>query len=133
MKSLNEAKLEAQVEQLTKELTEQAKDYAKRHQGYHDEINRLLDAIEKMQEWKDQLQRTTQTLTCVYCGQEYPPNTPTHGAQVLTEHIRICEKHPMRKLENALRDIRDSATQIFNAGNNDAVYNIITRVNEALK
>jgi len=38
-------------------------------------------------------------LTCVYCGMHYPPGTPSHGAQVLTDHIRVCEKHPMRKLE----------------------------------
>lgn len=38
------------------------------------------------------------TITCVYCGQEYPEHTPTHGADVavLTEHIAQCEKHPMR-------------------------------------
>ena len=38
-------------------------------------------------------------VTCVYCGQEYPDGTPTSGANVLTEHIKACEKHPMRKLE----------------------------------
>lgn len=38
-------------------------------------------------------------LTCVYCGHEYPEGTPSHGAQILTEHIRVCEKHPMRKVE----------------------------------
>lgn len=37
-------------------------------------------------------------ITCVYCGQTYPENTPTHGADVavLTQHISQCEKHPMR-------------------------------------
>jgi len=39
------------------------------------------------------------TLTCVYCGHEYPEGTPPHGAQILTEHIKVCEKHPMRQLE----------------------------------
>ena len=38
-------------------------------------------------------------LTCVYCGQAYPQDTPAHGSQVLTDHIRVCEKHPMRKAE----------------------------------
>ena len=38
-------------------------------------------------------------LTCVYCGHEYPEGTPPHGSQILTDHIKICEKHPMRKLE----------------------------------
>ncbi len=46
------------------------------------------------------------TLTCVYCGQAYPEGIPPHGNQVLTDHIRVCTKHPMRPLEeerNALR------------------------------
>lgn len=39
------------------------------------------------------------TLTCIFCGMAYPPGTPSHGAQVLTDHIRVCEKHPMRRVE----------------------------------
>jgi len=35
-------------------------------------------------------------LTCVYCGHEYPQDTPAHGDKVLTDHIAGCEKHPMR-------------------------------------
>lgn len=35
-------------------------------------------------------------LTCVYCGHEYPQDTPAAGDAVLTEHIRACEKHPLR-------------------------------------
>ena len=41
----------------------------------------------------------SRVLTCVYCGQEYPQGTPTSGHQVLTDHIKVCEKHPMRKLQ----------------------------------
>ena len=41
-------------------------------------------------------------LTCVYCGQEYPQDTPAWGDRVLTNHIKVCEKHPMRKLRQAL-------------------------------
>ena len=35
-------------------------------------------------------------LTCVYCGQEYPQGTPAWGNQVLTDHYKVCVKHPMR-------------------------------------
>lgn len=42
------------------------------------------------------------TLTCVYCGHAYPEGTPPHGSKVLTDHIRVCEKHPMRQLRTAL-------------------------------
>lgn len=40
-------------------------------------------------------------LTCVYCGLQYPQGTPSSGAdcQVLTDHIKVCEKHPMRTAE----------------------------------
>ena len=38
-------------------------------------------------------------LTCVYCGMAYPQDTPAWGSQILTDHIKVCEKHPMRKLE----------------------------------
>ena len=51
---------------------------------------------------------TACTLTCVYCGHAYPSGTPAHGAKVLTEHIRTCEKHPMRKLEADRAKLRDA-------------------------
>lgn len=44
------------------------------------------------------------TVTCVYCGHAYPRNTPSYGDVELTAHIRVCEKHPMRKAE-ADRDL----------------------------
>jgi len=44
-------------------------------------------------------------LTCVYCGMEYPQDTPAWGDKVLTDHIKICPKHPMRKLEEKLNSI----------------------------
>lgn len=47
-------------------------------------------------------------LTCVYCGHEYPSGTPASGAQILTDHIRVCGKHPMRKLEQDFKKVRDA-------------------------
>lgn len=41
-------------------------------------------------------------LTCVYCSQEYPEGTPASKAKILTDHIKVCEKHPMAKLRKAL-------------------------------
>ncbi len=41
-------------------------------------------------------------LTCVYCGKIYPEGTPTHGSQVLTDHIKVCEKHPLRESEKKI-------------------------------
>ena len=41
-------------------------------------------------------------LTCVYCGHEYPQATPAWGDKVLTDHIKVCPKHPMRELERKI-------------------------------
>ena len=62
----------------------------------NDQAERLIKERDEAREWVKRLQRDTQTLTCVYCGQMYPPNTPTHGSEVLTEHIKVCEKHPLQ-------------------------------------
>ena len=64
--------------------------------------------------WVERMQKEQRILTCVYCGQAYPPGTPTSGTQVLTDHIKVCNKHPMRvaeqriaALEKALRTIEE--------------------------
>lgn len=62
-------------------------------------IKELCKEHDEARAWVERLQREKQTLTCVYCGKEYPPGSPAHGSAVLTEHIRVCEKHPMRKVE----------------------------------
>ena len=38
-------------------------------------------------------------LTCVYCSHEYPQDARASGSMVLTDHIKVCESHPMRKAE----------------------------------
>jgi hypothetical protein len=48
----------------------------------------------------------SEILTCVYCGKAYPEGTPTHGSKVLTDHIKVCEKHPLRKAEEVIRKLR---------------------------
>jgi len=50
-------------------------------------------------------------LTCVYCGMAYPEGTPPSRSKVLTDHIKICEKHPMRKLRQALADLVGASTK----------------------
>ena len=56
------------------------------------------------------------TLTCVYCGMAYPEGTPPHGAQVLTDHIRVCEKHPMREAERKIEVLRTALIGMIGAG-----------------
>lgn len=48
----------------------------------------------------------SRVLTCVYCGQEYPQDTPAWGDKILTDHIKVCEKHPLRKAEGKIMILR---------------------------
>lgn len=56
-------------------------------------------------------------ITCVYCGQAYPAETPASGEDVavLTDHIRICEKHPMRKVESERNLLRKALAALVSA------------------
>jgi hypothetical protein len=51
-------------------------------------------------------------LTCVYCGQEYPQDTPTHGHQILTDHIKICKKHPLREAEAEIAKLKKQIAKL---------------------
>jgi len=55
------------------------------------------------------------TLTCVYCGMAYPEGTPPHGSQVLTDHIKACEKHPMRQAEATIKKLRSALAGLIGA------------------
>ena len=52
-------------------------------------------------------------LTCVFCGTEYPQGTPAHGDQVLIDHIRVCEKHPLRRAEADRKLLLDAAFEVL--------------------
>jgi len=54
-------------------------------------------------------------LTCVYCGHEYPQDTQAHGSEVLTDHIKICEQHPMRKAESDIVLLRSALAGLVGA------------------
>ena len=53
----------------------------------------------------------SRVLTCVYCGMKYPQDTPAWGDKILTDHIKVCEKHPMRKLRQALAGLVGASTK----------------------
>lgn len=42
-------------------------------------------------------------LTCVFCGQAYPPGTPAAQHQALYRHVIECPKHPLARAMLALR------------------------------
>lgn len=54
-------------------------------------------------------------LTCVYCGHEYPQGTPAAGDSVLTDHIKVCDKHPMRELQQQADRLRNALGQLVGA------------------
>lgn len=58
-------------------------------------------------------------LTCVYCGMQYPQDTPAWGSDVLTEHIKICPKHPMRQAEATIEKLRSALIGLVGAGEKD--------------
>ncbi|KKN52405.1 hypothetical protein LCGC14_0612590 [marine sediment metagenome] len=55
------------------------------------------------------------TLTCAYCGMAYPEGTPPHGAKILTDHIKVCGKHPMRKAEATISKLRTALVGLVGA------------------
>lgn len=54
-------------------------------------------------------------LTCVYCGHEYPQDTPAAGSEILTEHIKVCERHPLRKAESDTAMLRTALVGLIGA------------------
>ena len=65
------------------------------------ETDALLDAVVALRKHIENLQND-RVLTCVYCGKAYEPGTPSHGTEVLTEHIKVCPDHPMAALRTQL-------------------------------
>jgi len=56
-------------------------------------------------------------VTCVYCGHEYPDQTPTSGARILKDHIKVCEKHPMREAEETIKLLRSALVRLIGSDN----------------
>ena len=59
--------------------------------------------------------KTQVVVTCVYCGREYPEGTPTSQVEVLTDHIKVCEKHPMREAEVKIAKLRAALVGLVGA------------------
>ena len=70
------------------------------------QVKKLTTELEEARAWVKRLTGEGRVLTCVYCGEAYPPGSPTHGAEVLTEHVRTCAKHPLRAAEKEAERLR---------------------------
>jgi hypothetical protein len=102
-------KVKAQVATLEQELSEREQQLAEARtfgEAAAEKYNALL--------------AERQSVTCAFCGQEYPQGTPRHGDGALTEHIATCEQHPMRGLERQLADAGIQHSRAFDAGRTEA-------------
>lgn len=63
-------------------------------------------------------------LTCVYCGHEYPQDTPAHGSKVLTDHISQCEKHPMRDVIDQRDKLKSALAGLIGASDSAELRNM---------
>lgn len=70
---------------------------------------------------------TARVVTCVFCGHEYPDGTPTSQNDKLTEHIRACEKHPMREVERQFRLATDALVRLSTLGGGNSEGNNIAK------
>ena len=61
------------------------------------------------------------TLTCVYCGAEYPEGTPPHGSKVLTDHIKVCDKHPLRAAEVTILKLKEALEGLVGASDKESL------------
>lgn len=50
-------------------------------------------------DWQESVERGRVVLTCAFCGEEYPADTPPSQHDALTAHVRVCVRHPMRAVE----------------------------------
>jgi hypothetical protein len=50
-----------------------------------------------------EMQNQSRTLTCAYCGHQYPPGTPPSNHEALTRHVARCPLHPMKELVDILK------------------------------
>ena len=56
------------------------------------------------------------TLTCAYCGENYPEGTPAAKSTSLYEHIRKCKKHPLKKYIDFVKWIDQHIVKTSNMG-----------------
>ena len=84
-------------------------------------LGAAIEEIQRLQQWVSDLQ-SGMFVNCVYCGHRYGPDdgsTPVTMAEVLTEHVKVCPKHPMSKMRRALETIQllierfDLTTPVF--------------------
>jgi hypothetical protein len=60
-------------------------------------------------------------VTCVYCGHKYEDGTPESQDKRLTDHIKVCPKHPMREAEAKILELQNDIGTLLRIINIDRV------------
>lgn len=91
-KRADELDAELEIERSGKEKTIAERDEARE---FAEEAARLYnDLLEQV------------VLRCAFCEAEYPEGTPATQHANLAEHVKVCPKHPMRKVERERDELR---------------------------
>lgn len=67
-------------------------------------VHRIADGVARA---RHDGERNARVLRCAFCGKDYPRDTPPTQSEALTEHIRTCAEHPMRKLLRRITEWED--------------------------
>lgn len=78
----------------------------------------------------DQWEPERTVVTCVYCGHEYPDGTPTAKAESLAAHVKVCDKHPMKRAIDALAALVGSRDKAELKGMRDQLHLLQIRPSE---
>tara|TARA_R110000772_G_scaffold249530_2_gene363883 strand:+ start:50439 stop:50765 length:327 start_codon:yes stop_codon:yes gene_type:complete len=62
----------------------------------------------------DKLKLDYKVVTCAYCGKQHKDGTSASQNEELTKHIKICEKHPMRGLEEEFEFLKEQLVKSAN-------------------
>lgn len=78
-------------------------------------VNTLVDERDEARNWVRKMHQETQVLTCAFCGESYPPNTPESNDNTLSEHIKVCKKHPICTIEEKYNTLKAAASELLSA------------------
>lgn len=72
--------------------------------GVPKEADEMLSLMDTALHWMDQtVAGKDKVLRCAFCGHAYAEGTPTHKAQSLADHARVCPDHPIGQENRRLR------------------------------
>ena len=94
-------------------LDRETDEWKKKAAQEHNRANSARNDRDEAREWVERMQREARVLTCVYCGHAYEPGTPAHGTQTLTDHIKVCEKHPLRQAEEERDQLQKALVNVL--------------------